>query len=181
MFLADENRGIEIANRRHGQYGQMALGFFMWNSEVGDSTVGIDFFGYDYACSNRNVWGAKMFGSIRIRHTASAPDKWLEQIQPALTAYAEASTENVAATIKAAQQAKIETDLDAFLKNRKFTKTEATAIKLAHIREEERPIETLWDLNTAITAHAKTIGWQNERVAMERRGGDILDLVAVTA
>lgn len=181
VFLADENRGIEIPNRRNGQYGQMALGFFMWNSEVGDSTMGVDFFGYDYTCSNRNVWGAKMFKSIRLRHTASAPDKWFEQVEPALAAYAASSTDQIEQTIHAAQQAKIETDLDAFLKSRKFTKTEATAIKAAHVREEDRPIETLWDLNTAITAHAKSIGWQNERVAMERRGGEVLDLVAVAA
>lgn len=35
--------------------------------------------------------------------------------------------------------------------------------KAAHEREEGRPIETLWDVVTGVTAHAKTIKNQDER------------------
>ena len=42
--------------------------------------------------------------------------------------------------------------------------------------EENRPIETLWDCNTGVTAYAKSIPWQSERLTVEKLGGKILDL-----
>lgn len=180
IFLCDESEHgtFEIAQRRNGQSGEAARGFFLWNSEVGASTMGIAMFFYDEVCGNRIVWGAREYTELRIRHTASAPDKFIEEVRPVIDAYAKADIGPIAETVKAAQQAKIDGDLDDFLKNKRFTKPEATAIKAAHEREEGRPIETLWDLTTGITAAAKDIKWTDDRVAFERRGGEILDLVA---
>jgi hypothetical protein len=177
VFLADEDRRIEVANRRNGQPGSLARGFFVWNSEVGAQSIGAAFFLFDYVCKNRIVWGVQEFKEIRLRHTSSAPDRWLEEITPVLTQYAHASAEPVAETIRAAQEKKVADDLDAFLAKR-FTKSEATAVKAAHEREEGRPIESVWDVVTGVTAHAKTLPYQDARVAFERQGGAILDLVA---
>ena len=177
VFLADETNRVEIPNRRNGKFGSLARGFFVWNSEVGSQSIGAAFFLFDYTCSNRIVWGVEEFKEIRLRHTVSAPDKWLEQITPVLTDYANASAGPVEQTIKAAQQKRVDDDLDKFLASR-FTKSQATQIKAAHEREEGRPIETIWDVVTGTTAYAKTIEWQDERVAVERLGGKVLDLVA---
>ena len=51
-------------------------------------------------------------------------------------------------------------------------------LQAVHAAEEDRPIETLWDAATAVTAFAKTIKYQDERVALEKIGGDIIDLAA---
>lgn len=177
VFLADETNRVEIPNRRGGKSGSLARGFFVWNSEVGSQSIGAAFFLFDYACSNRIVWGVEEFKEIRLRHTASAPDKWLEQITPVLADYANASAGPVEQTIKAAQAKRVDDELDKFLAAR-FTRSQATQIKAAHEREEGRPIETLWDVVTGTTAYAKTIEWQDERVAVERLGGKVLDLVA---
>jgi hypothetical protein len=177
VFLADEDRRIEVANRRDGQPGSLARGFFVWNSEVGSQSIGAAFFLFDYVCMNRIVWGVQEFREMRLRHTVSAPDRWLEEITPVLAQYAEASAEPVARIIAAAQEKKVSDDLDAFLAKR-FTKSEAAAVKTAHEREEGRPIETLWDVVTGATAHAKTLPHQDARVAFERQGGAILDLAA---
>ena len=80
-------------------------------------------------------------------------------------------------TIKAAQDKKLGDDLDKFMSSR-FTARLGTMAKAAHEREEGRPSESLWDATTAVTAYAKTIRNQDDRVAMERRGGAILDLAA---
>ena len=77
IFLADEKNRIEIPNRRNGQPGTLARGFFVWNSEVGSTTLGIATFLFDYVCSNRIVWGAQEFNEIRVRHTVSAPSSGL--------------------------------------------------------------------------------------------------------
>lgn len=177
VFLADEENRLEMKDRRDGKSGSLARGFFVWNSEVGAQSIGAAFFLFDYVCRNRIVWGVKEFKEMRLRHTSTAPDRWLEEIAPVLNEYSRASAAPIEETIRQAQMKKVDDDLDAFLKNR-FSASETTAIKQAHIREENRPIETVWDATTAVTAYAKTIKNQDDRVLMERRGGALLDLVA---
>lgn len=174
VFLADEERRIEIPNRRNGQNGSMARGFFVWNSEVGSSTFGIALFLFDYVCCNRIVWGAQDYKEIRIRHTASAADKWVEEVAPAIEAYANSSSATVQDAIQAAQAKKVD-DIDAFLKNR-FSASQASSIKAAHMADEQRPMETLWDVSTGITAYARGVQYQDARVELEREAGKVLSL-----
>jgi len=176
IYLADEQNDIEIPNRRHGQYGQLARGVIFWNSEVGDETCGMSSFLYDYTCMNRNIWGVEEYKEIRIRHTASAPDKWIEQVAPVAQAIANSPASGIVEVVKAAQAAKIEEDLDLFLKNRQFTRPQVSAIKNIHMIEEERPIETLWDASVAVSAYARSVKWDDERMDMERRGGAFLSM-----
>lgn len=176
VFLADEENRIEIPNRRDGQSGGLARGFFVWNSEVGSKSLGLAFFLFDFVCMNRMVWGVEQFQEHRIRHSVSAPDRWLEEIAPVLIEYANASAEPVRDRIIAAQAAKL-TRVDEFLAKR-FSARQATQFMEVHQREEGRPIETMWDAVTAVTAHAKTIEHQDLRVELERKGGALLDLVA---
>lgn len=184
VFLTDEENRIDIPNRRDGKAGQLARGFFVYNSEVGARTFGIETFFFDYVCRNRIVWGATGHQSFKMRHTSGAPDRWLEQLQPALRAYANASTDGVTDLVAAAQAKRIASTeggstvseaVNSFLLKR-FTKAQASGIAAAHMLEEGRPIETLWDASTAVTAFAKGIDYQNDRVELERAGGAILEL-----
>lgn len=179
VFLADEEHRIEVGNRRDGKPGSLARGFFVWNSEVGSQTLGAAFFLFDYVCCNRIVWGAQQFKEIRLRHTKSAPDRWLDEVQPILLEYGRSAAAPVEATIKAAQEAKIEVDLQRFLKGRFSSASVIDQIAQAHVREEGRPIETVWDAVTGATAYAKTLPHQDERVGVEREAGKLLDLVKV--
>jgi hypothetical protein len=54
----------------------------------------------------------------------------------------------------------------------------AEKIKAAHVREEQRPIETMWNAVTGATAYARSIGHQDARVEIERKAGEILDMAA---
>lgn len=174
VFLADEKNRIEIPGRRNGQAGGMARGFFVWNSEVGSKTFGIKTFLFDYVCCNRIVWGADQVQTITMRHSAGAPDRWLEELRPALKAYGEASTASVVELIESAKSKRID-DVDAFLAAR-FGKRQVETIKAVHMLEEQKPIETLWDATTAVTAAAKAIQYQDARVELEEKGGEILAL-----
>ncbi len=178
VFLADEEHRIDMQGRRNNEPGSLARGFFIWNSEVGSTSFGVAMFLFDYVCMNRIVWGVQQFSEIRLRHTVSAPEKWLDQVEPLLLEYANSSAAPVEETIRNAQAKKLDNDLDDFLKNRKFNKSQVSGIKAAHEAEEGRPIETVWDATVGITAYAKTIKWQDERVAVERAAGKVLDLVA---
>jgi hypothetical protein len=181
VFLADEQHKIEVPNTRSVDARTarpLSRGFFVWNSEVGAMTFGLATFLFDYVCCNRIVWGAQDVKEIKIRHTISAPDKFLEEIQPALLSYANGSQANVLNAVKAAQAKHLDADkVDAFLKDR-FGKPRVEPIKAAHLLEEGRPIETLWDVTTGATAYAKGIKWQDERVAVERVAGEVMQLAA---
>lgn len=176
VFLADEENRVQVANRREGKGGSLARGFFVWNSEVGKTSLGIGTFLFDYTCSNRIVWGAEAYREIRIRHTSSAPLKWLDEVQPVLQAYANSSAQPVEAAIAAAQAARID-DVTEFL-GKRFGKRLVGALQSVHQFEENRPIETLWDAATAVTAYAKGVGHTDARVDLERQAGDILQLAA---
>ena len=181
VFLADEEHRIEIPNRRDGQTGSLSRGFFVWNSEVGKCKFGIATFLFDYVCCNRIVWGAQGYEEITIRHTSRAPERWVDQALPALQDYANSSTAGVKTAIEHAMGAKIgnaetrEQDVATFLAAR-FSRSQVSAIKAAHMNDEGRPIETLWDAATGVTAYARSIPYQDERVQLEREGGKILKL-----
>jgi hypothetical protein len=180
VFLANEENRIDLPNRRDGKPGSVARGFFVWNSEVGSATYGMATFLYDYTCSNRMVWGAQEFKEIRIRHTAGAPDRFLDEMRPALEAYAHSSAKSITDAIESARAARISGEdgkLDEFLAKR-FGKRAAGVIQATHIAEEGRPIETLWDATVGATAYARNITWQDERVSIERKAGEILDLAS---
>ena len=176
VFLADEQHRIEIPNRRNGQPGSLARGFFVWNSEVGSATFGIATFLFDYVCSNRMVWGAEGYKEIRIRHTASAPDRWMEEAAPAIEAYANSSAVSVTDAIAAARAKRVD-KVDEFLAAR-FTRSQVSAIKAAHMSDEQKPIETLWDAAVGVTAYARGIQYQDERVKLEREAGKIMSLAS---
>lgn len=174
VFLADEQHRIEIPGRRDGKAGSLARGFFVWNSEVGSATLGIGTFLFDYVCCNRIVWGAQEYREVRIRHTSGAMDRWLEEAAPALEAYAQSSTGNIVKAIADARAARLD-NVDDFLAKR-FSRSQAGAIKAAHMSDEQRPIETLWDAATGVTAYARGVQYQDARVALEREAGRILDM-----
>jgi hypothetical protein len=129
---------------------------------------------FDYVCQNRIVWGAHELEEIRIRHTASAPGRFIEEVAPALELYAQATESSTLRVIEDARKARVESDLDKFLATR-FGPRVGERIKAAHVADEGRPIETVWDVVTGATAYARSIPWTAERVAMEEQAGSLLD------
>ena len=179
VFLADEENRIEIPNRRDGRSGSLARGFYISNSETGAGTLTFGAMLFDFACMNRNLWGVNQKTELKIRHTKGAPHKLTEQLLPMLDAYARQNKDqlNRMEEMVLAAQAKKLDNVQAFLSAR-FSKSQAAAIDTVHMAEEGRPIESLWDASVGVTAYARGIRWQDERVEMEREGGRILDMAA---
>lgn len=177
VFLADEVNRIEVPNRRNGQPGQLARGFFIWNSEVGDKTFGLGTFLFDYVCMNRIVWGAAEYKEVKIRHSASAPSRFLDEMAPAIKSLATSSTHNVVKAIEDARAARIDIDVAEFM-GKRFGANLAAPMMLIHEQEEGRPIESLWDASTAATAYARGLANNDKRVEIEREAGKVLKLAA---
>lgn len=179
IFLTDEENRIEVPNKRPllaNTPTSLARGFYCWNSEVGDKTFGIGTFFLNFVCMNRTIWGGEGYNEVKIRHTAGAPDRFVEEIMPALLTYARSSALPIQEAVKAAQAARLD-DVDEFLAKR-FGARKVQAIKTVHELEEQRPIETLWDAAQGVTALARGITHQDTRVEMEREAGAILKLAA---
>ena len=176
VFLADQSNNVDLPNRRNGQTGHLLRGFMAWNSEVGSDTIGGAGFLFDTMCCKRIIWAIEQFSEIRFRHTSSAPDKWLHELQPFITEYANSSAGPIEAKLAAAQKKKID-DVQKFLTER-YNKARAAALIDTHMREEGRPPETAWDIVTAMSAWAKSIPYTDSRVDVEREAGKILELVA---
>lgn len=182
IFLADEANKIEIQNRRDGKPGALSRGFFLWQSEVRAAVFGIGTFLFDYVCGNRIVWGAEDYCEVRLRHTKSAPDKWAQMIDTLaekMASYRDSSERPVTEVIAAAQRTRIESEKLPVMLEATFGKAHAKQVALAHLSDEDRPIETLWDVVTGATAFARSISWQEDRVEVERIAGGLLDRVAL--
>lgn len=176
VFLADEKNKVEIPNRRNGEPGMLSRGFFAWNSEVGSETIGAAFFLFDHACRNRMVWGVENLTEIRIRHTSGAPKRWLEEIQPVLIEYSEGSAQAVVKAIEDARNKRVD-DAKAFLSAR-FSKQMTADMLRVHLEDEGHPVENLWDAANAVTGFARSIPYQDDRLVLERKAGEIMKLAA---
>ncbi len=76
--------------------------------------------------------------------------------------------------IEQARQKRVDDKLDEFLALR-FGKRLVTPIKAVHEAEEGRPIESLWDVTTAVTAYARGIEHQDKRVGARARGREAVE------
>jgi hypothetical protein len=152
------------------------------NSDVGAASFDVDTFLFDYVCMNRIVWGVSNHERVSFRHSAGAPARFAETIAPALLRYSEESTSGIVQSIEAARAARIGDPeaVDKFLAAR-FTKSQVSAVKAAHMADEGRPIESLWDVATGVTAYARGIEYQDSRFELERAAGKVLDMVKVAA
>jgi|GEM_PF-308853 len=67
-FLIDPTGWVEIGGE------SFAPGFFLWNSEVGRRTVGIETFWFQSVCANHIVWDAMEVTTFSRKHTANVHD-----------------------------------------------------------------------------------------------------------
>jgi hypothetical protein len=181
MFLVDDRNPIEVGKLRTGEPDLMFRGFFVQNSEVGSRSLKLASFYLRGVCMNRNLWGVEDFEEIKISHNRLAPDRWLQQAQPALRSYAEGSAQKLIAGVQAAKATKVADDQEKaieFLQARKFSFTRAKAILEQGEKEEGTPPRSAWDMAQALTANARNILNTDERLEQELVAKKILDEVA---
>lgn len=182
IFLVDEAHPIEIDGE------VFFKGFFIWNSEVGSSTFGVKTFLYRYICCNRIVWDAVSVRELNIRHTNKAPDRFIQEAAPLLASYADANTVALQEKVTETKKVIVAKDIagaEAWLKDRGFGLEQARVI--VNLAEQNGGAEAapgqsvrstdptnLWNLAQGITAFARNIPHQDERVAIETKAGDLL-------
>jgi hypothetical protein len=181
IFLVDDRNPIEVGKLANGEPDLMFRGFYAWNSETGSKTAGIAAMYLRGVCMNRNLWGVENFHEIKIKHTKFAPDRFAQEARPALQSFANGSTAQFVQGVADAKAAIIAKDnddrLDFLTRRGGLSQTLAKAAAARHIKEEGRPVSSVWDAVQAITAIARDIPHQDDRIALEKKGGALLDKV----
>jgi hypothetical protein len=182
MFLVDETHPVEIDGETFFR------GFITWNSEVGSATFGLKTFLYRYVCQNRIIWDAVQVRQLSIRHTNKAPERFLTEAAPVLAAYSEMGTIDLVQSVQQAKAVTVAKDIKGavdWLKARGLTETAAkVSVNLAELDGGAEPDgngnvrstdpTNLWNLANGITAYARGVANQDERVALETKAGDLL-------
>lgn len=181
MFMVDDLNPIEVGRTKDGEPDLMFRGFYVTNSEVGASALKLAAFYLRSVCCNRIMWGVEGFEEMTIRHTRFAPQRFMEMARPALNSFANGSSLKLQEGVQKAKAAKVAKDDDSaieFLQSRKFSKAKALEIMAAVEEEEGRKARSAWDMAQGITALARSIPYNDERVTLETEARRILDKVA---
>lgn len=181
LFLVDDRNPIEIGKLPNGDPDLVFRGFYVWNSEVGSKSFGLASFYLRGVCQNRCLWGVEGFQSLTFRHSKNAPERFMREANTALESFANASTDKLVAGVEDARKAIVARNDEGrkeFLQKRGFSKAETSKIIERVITEEGHKPKSVWDFVQGMTAVARDKTRQDERIAMERQAGRLLDKVA---
>jgi hypothetical protein len=107
-FLIDPTGWIEIGGEA------FAPGFFVWNSEVGRRSLGLQTFWFQRVCANHIVWDAVQVVDFSRKHTANVRDGLLEIRRhiEALVAQRDARRDTFAGVLKRAMTQRLGNDAE---------------------------------------------------------------------
>jgi hypothetical protein len=182
LFLVDDKNPIEVGKLANGEPDLLFRGFYVWNSEVGARTFGIATMYLRGVCQNRCLWGVEGFSETTFRHSAGAPARFMSDAAPSLLSFSEGSTSKLIAGVteaKAQVVAANEEERIEFLVKFGFSRKQALEMIITHITEEGREPESVWDFAQAITAEARGLQYQDQRVQLEQKAGKLLDRIKV--
>lgn len=180
-FMVDNNR--RIFETLPG--GGLSRGFFVWNSEVGARSFGLQTFLYEYVCGNHRVWGASNVKQVTLRHVGSdVNDRAFMTMAAELTEYANGSAADDEARIERMRTFELGGTKDEIL-DRLFG-LRLPVLGKGRIREaialaEQRETwygnpRTVWALAGAVTEIARDLPCADDRVALDAAGAKIMAL-----
>lgn len=172
VFLIDPLGWTEIDGQA------FAPGFFLWNSEVGKRTVGIQSFWFQAICQNHIVWDALEVTEFTRKHTAKVHDS-LDPIREHIEQLARKRDERrdgFVKTIENAMKAKLGSDeeevLKVLLKNGLPKNLAADAMKIA----QQKGKFTIFSIVDALTRMAGKLPNAGERTELDMKAARLLDL-----
>lgn len=183
LFLVDDMNPIEVGKLKNGDPDLMFRGFYVWNSEVGCRTFGFASMYLRGVCQNRNLWGVEGFSEVKFKHTSGAPERFAEEVGPALVEYADGGTSKLVLGVQAARQAVVATNDEErieFLAKFGFSERAGRLICSTALDEEGEPPVSVWDFAQGVTAVARREEFQENRLKLEATAGRMLDKVRVT-
>jgi hypothetical protein len=174
-FLIDDSAWVEIGGE------QFAPGFFVWNSEVGRRTVGIETFWFQRICANHIVWDAIEVVNFSRKHTAKVGGALFEirLILERLVQKRNERRDAFARSMQSAMDTKIGNDaeetLEALGKRGLPTKLLKDAVQTV-ARESGR--FTVFAMVDALTRSTRALRFAGDRIEQDARIGALLSLAS---
>lgn len=181
MFLCADQDPIEVGKLPNGDPDLMFRGFIVSNSEVGARQLYVATMYLRAVCANRCLWGVEQFREIKIRHSQFAPDRFRDDVLPALESYTHGDAKRVVEGVELARSARVadasdeETQVKFLTDRLDFSEVEAKRIIGSATNCEQHPPATVWDFAQGITAYAQTVPHHDKRFGYEVRAGQLLD------
>ena len=173
-FLIDPTGWTEI----NGQ--AFAPGFFVWNSEVGRRSLGIQTFWFQSICQNHIVWDAVEIVDFTKKHTANVNDGLTEigRIIERLVQQRDERRDGFFSVMKKAMTERLGNDSEAALKE--LTKQGFSRKLAAQAVEQAKQAGalTVFAVVDALTKLAQTTRYAGERLQADLKAAALLQLVA---
>ena len=174
VFLIDPTGWTEIAGEA------FAPGFFLWNSEVGKRSVGIQTFWFQAVCQNHIVWDAVEVVEFSRKHTANVHDAFsqIREIVGRLVAKRDKRRDGFARVIRKAMETQLGGSADEVLKVLSAKGiTRALAKEALEVAKESGRF-TVFALVDALTRMSKRMKFAGERTDADVKAASLLALAA---
>lgn len=155
-----------------------APGFFIWNSEVGRRTLGIQTFWFQKVCQNHIVWDAIEVVDFSRKHTANVRDglNEIRQILERLISKQAERRDGFVKVIRKAMTEKIGRDADEVIDQLNKEGIPRTLIKEAMKIAEKNGAFTIFSLIDALTKITQQVQIAGDRLALDAKIGQLLSL-----
>jgi histone H3/H4 len=157
-----------------------APGFFLWNSEVGRRTVGVQTFWFQAVCQNHIVWDAVEVVEFSRKHTARVHESMdaIRRIIENLNAKRDERRDGFAKVIRNAMQARIGNDAEEALKAlHKHGFSRALAQQALEIARTQGRF-TIFAVVDALTRLAGKLPNAGDRIEADEKAAALLTLAA---
>jgi histone H3/H4 len=157
-----------------------APGFFLWNSEVGRRSLGIQTFWFQAVCQNHIVWDAVEVCEFKRKHTANVRDGLLDirRIIDQLVAKRDARRDGFSAAIAKAMHERLGADAEEVMKVLVEHDIPRNLAKQALIMAEQQGRFTIFAVVDALTRLTQSIRYAGDRVEIDAKVGTLLALAA---
>ncbi len=158
-----------------------APGFFIWNSEVGRRTLGIQTFWFQKVCQNHIVWDAVEVVEFTRKHTANVRDGLSEirQIIERLICKRDDRRDGFVEVIRKAMTEKLGQDADEVAKRLSHEGIPRTLIKDAMEIARQQGAFTIFALVDALTQLSQKVTLAGNRLELDAKIGQLLSLAMV--
>ena len=173
-FLIDPTGWAEINGEA------FAPGFFVWNSEVGRRSVGIQTFWFQRVCRNHIVWDATEVVEFSRKHTTNVRDA-LNEIRSMvedLVARRDERRDSFASVIKRAMTERLGKDAEEVTKALSAENIPRNLIKDAMEIARQQGGFTIFSLVDALTQLSQKVRYAGDRTELDAKIGQLLALAA---
>lgn len=171
-FLIDPAGWTEIEGEA------FAPGFFVWNSEVGRRSLGIQTFWFQSICQNHIVWDAVEVVDFTRKHTANVRDglNEIRQIIERLVAQRDSRRDRFADVMRNAMQTRLGSDADEVMKTVCNQGIPQPLVKKAMEIARHNGAFTIYSLVDAMTRLTQQSKYAGDRMEADARVGRLLAL-----